>query len=86
MKTMPKMNTTTWLKIALTLKKTKIKRPPQRWRLQNASALVGEVRGALKTIQKFGHMSKLGLPYLPGTQVWRKISLDNYSNVYPNNW
>ena len=32
-----------------------------------------------KKLQKFGHMSKLGLPYLPSTLVWTKISLDKYS-------
>ena len=28
-------------------------------------------------------MSKVGLPYLPSTLVWTKISLDKYSSVYP---
>ena len=28
-------------------------------------------------------MSKMGLPYLPRTLVWTKISLDKYSPVYP---
>ena len=34
--------------------------------------------------QNFGHiMSKMGLPYLPSTLVWTKISLDKYSPVSP---
>ena len=36
-----------------------------------------------KKLRNFGHMSKVGLPYLPSTIVWTKISLDNYSPVYP---
>ena len=36
-----------------------------------------------KKLQKFGYMSKLGLPYLPSSLVWTKISLNKYSNVYP---
>ena len=38
-----------------------------------------------KTKQKrnVGHMSKLGLSYLPRTLVWTKICLDKYSSVYP---
>jgi len=28
-------------------------------------------------------MSKMGLPYLPRTLVWTKLSLDKYSPVYP---
>ena len=36
-----------------------------------------------KKLRKFGHMSKLGLPYLPRTLVWTKISLDKYSIFYP---
>ena len=38
------------------------------------------LRGACKKkLRKFGHMSKLGLPYLPCSLVWIKISLDNCS-------
>ena len=41
-------------------------------------------KGRVKTkIRKFGHMSKLGLPYLPNTLVWTKISLDKYSYCLP---
>ena len=36
-----------------------------------------------KKLRKFGHMSKLGLPYLPGSLVWTKKSLDKYSTFYP---
>merc|ERR1712240_944262 len=36
-----------------------------------------------KKLRNFGHMSKVGLPYLPSTLVWTKISLDKYSPVYP---
>ena len=36
-----------------------------------------------KNLRNFGHMSKVGLPYLPSTLVWTKISLDKYSSVYP---
>ena len=36
-----------------------------------------------KKMQNFGHMSKLGLPYVPCTLIWTKKSLDNYSSVYP---
>ena len=35
-----------------------------------------------KKIQNFGHMSEVGLTYLPSTLVWTKISLDEYSSVY----
>ena len=35
-----------------------------------------------KRIQKFEHISKLGLPYAPSTLVWTKVSLDKYSIVY----
>ena len=28
-------------------------------------------------------MSKLGVPYLPCSQVWTKIGLDKNSSVYP---
>ena len=31
-----------------------------------------------KKLQKFGYMSKLGLPYLPSSLVWTKISLNKY--------
>ena len=34
-------------------------------------------------LRGFGRMSKLGLPYLPSTLVWTKISLDKYSIFYP---
>ena len=40
-------------------------------------------RSLKKEIQKFGHKSKLGLPYLPYTLVWTKICLDKYFIVYP---
>ena len=36
-----------------------------------------------KKLRKFGHVSKLGLPYLPRTQVWTKISLDMCSYCLP---
>ena len=36
-----------------------------------------------KKLRNFGHMSKVGLPYLPCTLVWTKISLDKHSSVYP---
>ena len=32
-----------------------------------------------KKLQYFGHMSKMGLIYLPNTLVWTNISLDKYS-------
>ena len=28
-------------------------------------------------------MSKLGVPYLPCSLVWTKISLDKHSSIYP---
>ena len=34
-------------------------------------------------LRNFGHMSKVGLPYLPSTLVWTKKGLDKYSSVYP---
>ena len=37
----------------------------------------------VKKLRNFRHMSKMGLPYLPSTLVWTKISLDKYSPVYP---
>ena len=37
-----------------------------------------------KRLRDFGHMSKLGLPYLPITLVWTKIRLDKYSSVHPS--
>ena len=37
----------------------------------------------IKKLQKFGHMSKLGVPYLPCSLVWTKINLDKHSSVYP---
>ena len=36
-----------------------------------------------KKLRKFGHMSKLGVPYLPCSLVWTKMNLDKYSSVYP---
>ena len=36
-----------------------------------------------KQLRKYGHMSKLGLPYLPSTLVWTKKSLDKYPLVDP---
>ena len=35
-----------------------------------------------KTLQNFGHMSKLGLPYVPCTLTRTQKSLDKYSSVY----
>ena len=39
--------------------------------------------GPKKKLRKYGHMSKLGLPYLPSTLVWTKKSLDKYPLVDP---
>ena len=39
--------------------------------------------GSKKEIRKFGHMFKLGLPHLPSSLVWTKISLDKYSYCLP---
>ena len=36
-----------------------------------------------KKLRKFGHMPKLGLPYLPSSLVWTKKSLDMYSYCLP---
>ena len=36
-----------------------------------------------KKLRKLGHMSKLGLPYVPSTLVWTQISLEKYTTVYP---
>ena len=36
-----------------------------------------------KKLRNFGHMSKLGVPYLPSSLVWTKISLDKYSYCLP---
>ena len=36
-----------------------------------------------KKLRKFGHMSELGLPYLPSSLVWTKKSLDKYSYCLP---
>ena len=37
-----------------------------------------------KKLRNFGHMSKMGLPYLPRTLVWtKKIFLNKSSPVYP---
>ena len=33
--------------------------------------------------KKLQHMSKLGVPYLPCSLVWTKISFDKHSSVYP---
>ena len=33
-----------------------------------------------KTLRKFGHMSKLGVPFLPCSLVWTNISLDKPSS------
>ena len=43
--------------------------------------ILGEI--SKKKIRKFGHMSKLGVPYLPCSLVWTKMNLDKYSSVYP---
>ena len=37
----------------------------------------------IKKLRNFGHMSKLGVPYLPSSLVWTKISLDKYSYCLP---
>ena len=37
-----------------------------------------------KWLQNFGLMYKLGLPYLPSTLVWTRISLDKYTYFVPN--
>ena len=42
-----------------------------------------KLRRALKKLQNFENMSKLGLPYVPCTLIWTKESLDKYSSVYP---
>ena len=39
-------------------------------------------RDPKKKLQKFGHTSKLGVPYLPCSLVRTKISLDKHSSVY----
>ena len=39
--------------------------------------------GSQKKLRKFGHTSKLGLPYLPRSLVWTKKSLDKYSYCLP---
>ena len=45
---------------------------------------IGSLRREIqKKLRKFGHMSKLGVPYLPCSLVWTKISLDKHSSVYP---
>ena len=36
-----------------------------------------------KKLRKFGHMSKLGVPYLPRCLVWTKKSLGKYSYCLP---
>ena len=36
-----------------------------------------------KKLRNFGHMSKLGVPYLPSSLVWTKIGLDKYSYCLP---
>ena len=36
-----------------------------------------------KKLRNFGHMSKLGVPYLPSSLVWTKISLNKYSYSLP---
>ena len=41
------------------------------------------ILGMVWKIQNFGHMSKLGLPYLLSTQLWTKIGLDKYSYCLP---
>ena len=40
--------------------------------------------GLKKKLRNFGHMSKLGVPYLPSSLVWTKIGLDKYSYCLPN--
>ena len=40
-------------------------------------------RSQKKRLRKFGHMSKLDLPYLPSSLVWTKKSLDIYSYCLP---
>ena len=40
-------------------------------------------RSEEEKLRKFAHMSKLGVPYLPCSLVWTKISLDKHSSVYP---
>ena len=46
--------------------------------------IIDKERDQKKKLQKFGHiMSKFGVPYLPCSLVWTKISLDKYSSVYP---
>ena len=56
---------------------------PSKWWLESnyKEALRREIRN--KKLRKFGHMSKLGVPYLPCSLVWTKISLEKYSSVYP---
>ena len=39
--------------------------------------------GLKKKLRNFGHISKLGVPYLLSSLVWIKISLDKHSSVYP---
>ena len=45
--------------------------------------LDGLSKRRIKKIWKFGHMSKLGLPYLPSSLVWTKKRLDKYSYCLP---
>ena len=39
--------------------------------------------GSQKKLRKFGHMSKLGLPYLPTSLVWTKKVCTSTPIVYP---
>ena len=52
-----------------------------RHRRHACEIILGE--GPKKKLRKFGHMSLLGLPYLPSRLVWTKKNLDKYTFVYP---
>ena len=48
-----------------------------------ASVTATKERIQKKKLRNFGHMSKLGVPYLPSSLVWTKIGLDKYSYCLP---